>query len=87
MKRLLFIAFLAVLCAARSFAVSATGGVVTNYTLNTTNFTAHIFTNFASATNITFTEGGSVEVLVVAGGGGGGKASSSSGGGGAGAMI
>jgi hypothetical protein len=68
-------------------AVSASGGVVTNYAENGTNFVAHIFTNTASSTSITFTVGGSVEVLIVAGGGAGGKASTSSGGGGAGGLI
>lgn len=86
-KRLLLIASLLSLVATRSWATSATGGVVTNYTLTGTNFTAHIFTNFAYPTNIVFAEGGSVDLLVVAGGGAGGKATTSSGGGGAGGLI
>ena len=63
-------------------AVSATGGTITNYTENGTNFTAHIFT-----TNSTFTvtEGGAVEYLIVGGGGGGGG-NRGGGGGGAGAV-
>jgi hypothetical protein len=61
--------------------ISATGGTVTNYTLNGTNWTAHIFTTVGS-TSITFTAGGTVEYLVIGGGGGGGR--SRAGGGGAG---
>jgi hypothetical protein len=70
--------------AAPAGGVVATGGTITNYTLNGTNYTAHIFT-----TNGTFavSTGGEVEYLIVAGGGAGGKASTSSGGGGAGGLI
>jgi len=87
--RTILIAVLAFCCLAaqQAYAITATGGAVTNYTLNGTNFTAHIFTNTAAATNITFSEGGNVECLIVAGGGAGGKASASSGGGGAGGLI
>lgn len=49
---------------------TATGGTITNYTENGTNFQAHIFTNVGT-TNFTVTGGSLVcEVLVVAGGGG-----------------
>ncbi len=60
----------------------ATGGTVTNYTLNGTNFTAHSFTESG-----TFTVNSNVycEVLVVAGGGGGGG--DCAGGGGAGGAV
>jgi len=51
--------------------VVAMGGTVTNYPLNGTNFTAHIFTTVGT-TNLSVTSPGNVEVLVVAGGGGGG---------------
>jgi len=50
-------------------AVTATGGTVTNYTHNGTNFTAHIFTNSGT---LTVTSSGSAQYLVIAGGGGGG---------------
>jgi hypothetical protein len=70
--------------------VSATGGTVTNYTLNGTNYTAHIFTTVGTA-SINVTAGGNVEVLVVGGGGGGGQADNgpggAGGGGGAGGLI
>jgi hypothetical protein len=58
--------------------VQAVGGIITNYTENGTNFTAHIFT-----TNGTFSvaKGGQVEALVVAGGGGGGGSNGGGGGG------
>jgi hypothetical protein len=59
-----------------------TGGTVTNYTLNGTNYTAHIFTGSGTFEVLT---GGEAEVLVVAGGGGGG--SDMGGGGGAGGLI
>ena len=64
--------------------VLATGGTVTNYTLNGTNYRAHIFSTVGT-TSLTFAAGGNVEVLVVAGGGGGGDGSGS--GGGAGGYI
>ncbi|HPL75457.1 MAG TPA: hypothetical protein PKW18_12940, partial [Candidatus Sumerlaeota bacterium] len=75
------------------FAGKATGsgGYVTNYTLNGTNWTAHIFTNVGTTNFIV--SGGSLncEVLVVAGGGGGGGSASNvekgGGGGGAGGVI
>jgi hypothetical protein len=79
---------LACLTTRESSAVSATGGTVTNYTENGTNFTAHIFTCLGTNTaftNIVFSEGGSVEYLVVAGGGRGG--SRLGGGGGAGGFL
>jgi hypothetical protein len=54
----------------QSFAyVSATGGNVTNYTLDGISYRAHIFTNSGT---FTVTAGGSVDYLVVGGGGGGG---------------
>ena len=66
-------------------AMANSGGTVTNYTLNGTNFTAHIFNNSGT---FTVAAGGSVAVLVVAGGGGGGGASGPYGsGGGAGGLI
>lgn len=79
---ILFSLALACLTAQQSAAVSATGGTVTNYTDGATNWTAHIFTNTAATSNLVFSVGGSVEVLMVAGGGGGG-----SGGGGAGGYV
>jgi hypothetical protein len=75
--------------AALTGGVSATGGTITNYTQNGTNFTAHIFTT-AGTTNLNVTIGGNVEVLVVGGGGGGGKSDNGNGaggGGGAGGLI
>ncbi len=67
--------------AATATDVAATGGSVTNYTLNGTNFTAHLFTT-AGTTSLTVTAGGDVEVLVVGGGGGGGSFAGGGGGGG-----
>jgi uncharacterized repeat protein (TIGR02543 family) len=69
--------------------VSATGGTVTNYNENGTSWTAHIFKTVGS-TNLNFTVGGNVEVLVVAGGGAGGRGDNgdgAGGGGGAGGLI
>ena len=63
-------------------ALWATGGTVTNFTQNGTNFTAHIFTNSGA---LDVRSGGTVAVLVVGGGGGGG--SDMGGGGGAGGFI
>jgi PKD repeat protein len=63
--------------------VSATGGTVTNYTENGTNWTAHIFRNVGSNT-LSVSSGGAASVLVVAGGGGGGN---NGGGGGAGGLV
>jgi hypothetical protein len=60
------------------------GGTSTNYTLNGTNWTAHIFTN---AGTLTVNSEKAAEVLVVAGGGGGASTSSGGGGGGAGGAI
>ncbi|MEI7436694.1 MAG: right-handed parallel beta-helix repeat-containing protein, partial [bacterium] len=62
-------------------AVATGGNITTNYAANGTNYCAHIFTT-PGTTNLTFTTGGNVEVLLVAGGGGGG-----SGGGGAGGFL
>jgi hypothetical protein len=62
----------------------AGGGSITNYTLDGTYYTAHIFTNVGTST-FAVTNGGTVEVLVVGGGGGGGGRHS--GGGGAGGLI
>jgi hypothetical protein len=62
--------------------VSATGGVITNYTLGGINYRAHTFTNSGT---FTVTAGGSVDALIVAGGGGGGF--DAGGGGGAGGLI
>jgi|GEM_PF-212254 len=69
--------------AAPTGGVVATGGTVTNYTLNNTNWTAHIFTT-VGVTNLNVTAGGNVEVLVVAGGGGGSGGDNGQGGGGGG---
>ncbi len=62
----------------------ATGGTVTNYSIGGINYLAHLFTNLGG-TNITFTRGGEIEVLIVAGGGGGGH--NGGGGGGAGGVV
>jgi hypothetical protein len=62
--------------------VVAMGGTVTNYMLNGTNFTAHIFT---SSGTFSVTAGGNVAALLVGGGGGGGGGWQG-GGGGAGAL-
>ncbi len=69
------------LAAENAQAVTASGGSITNYILNGTNYVAHIFTNVAT-TNLTFTAGGNVEVLLVGGGGGGGQTIGGGGGGG-----
>jgi unsaturated rhamnogalacturonyl hydrolase len=70
---------------------SATGGTLTNYTLNGTNYWAHLFTDTGSATSFTPSQAlTNVEVLVVAGGGGGGSSDNGNGaggGGGAGGLI
>jgi uncharacterized repeat protein (TIGR02543 family) len=70
--------------------VLATGGTATNYTLNGTNFTAHIF-SAVGADSLHVSAGGNVEVLVVGGGGGGGGGDNGNdgagGGGGAGGLI
>jgi len=62
--------------------VMNSGGFVTNYWLNGTNFWAHIFTNSGTFTANYITN---IEVLVVAGGGGSGQ--NGGGGGGAGGCI
>lgn len=67
--------------------IQAIGGVMTNYTENGTNYTAHVFT-----TNGTFTvlKPGNLNVLVVAGGGGAGgaiKFDYAGAGGGAGGLV
>ena len=67
--------------------VSATGGTVTNYTLNGINYRVHIF---AGSGTLTLTSGGTIEYLVVAGGGSGGRVNNSgnhAGGGGAGGLF
>jgi hypothetical protein len=64
-------------------ATSASGGMVSSYTQNGTNWTAHIYSNVGS-TSLVFSVGGNVEVLIVAGGGGGTTGYGSAGGGGAG---
>ena len=55
--------------ATQSEAVSATGGMVSSYTQNGTNFTVHTFTNSGT---LVVTAGGTVEYLVIGSGGGGG---------------
>ena len=82
MKKILII-FLLMFACRQAHAVTATGGTVTNYTLNGTNYRAHIFTTVGN-TNLVVSAGGEVEYLVVAGGGGGGSAIG--GGGGAGGL-
>ncbi len=65
--------------------IQAAGGTLTNYTLDGTNFTAHVFTEVGTTNLVVF--GGPLvcDVLVVAGGGGGG--SRYAGGGGAGGIV
>ncbi len=63
---------------------AAMGGTMTNYTLNGTNFTGHIFTGVGTH-KLTVLGGGNVEMLVVGGGGGGGG--NGGGGGGAGGVV
>jgi len=66
---------------------TATGGTVTNYTLNDTNYRAHIFTNVGT-TNFVVSGGSLVcDVLVVAGGAGGANGAGGGGGGGAGGLV
>jgi len=60
------------------------GGIVTNYTLNGTNYTAHIYTNAGNNTFASYFDG-NVEVLVIGGGGGSGR--NGGGGGGAGGLL
>ena len=64
-------------------AVKATGGTVVHYTLNGTNYAAHIFRNVGSSSFTPSATPLTVEYLVIGGGGGGG-AGSGAGGGGAG---
>jgi hypothetical protein len=64
--------------------VTAIGGTATNYTLNGTNFTAHVFTNSGL---LVASSGVGVEVLLVAGGGGGGGGWEGGGGGGGGVRL
>gem|GEM_PF-2546495 len=66
------------------FGGTNSGGIVTNYYLNGTNFYANIFTNAGSNAFIA-NFNGNVEVLVV--GGGGGSGGNGGGGGGAGGLI
>jgi formylglycine-generating enzyme required for sulfatase activity len=68
--------------------MAASGGTMTNYTVNGTNYTAHIFTTVGNST-LAVSAGGVARVLVVAGGGGGGGSAGSGigGGGGAGGLI
>ena len=65
--------------------VSATGGTVTNYTVNGAAYRAHIFTDSGT---FLVTAGGKVDVLVVAGGGGSSEGfGEGAGGGGAGGLV
>jgi len=68
-------------------AVSASGGVATNYYVGTTNWAALIFTNSAAPATLTVTAGGAVEYLLVAGGGGGGGGWNGGGGGAGGVRL
>ena len=70
-----------------AYAVSATGGTITNYTQGTTNWTAHIFTNHLSSESFVLSSGGDVEILIVGGGGGGGGGYQGGGGGAGGLMY
>lgn len=68
-----------------AWAVTATGGDITN---EVGGYKIHIFTNTAATAALTVGSAGEVEVLVVAGGGGGGHMSNGGGGGGgAGGLI
>jgi len=89
MNKILTLGFIGLLSLCFSYGgyAGATGGTVTNYTLNGTNYTAHIFTN-----NGTFIVSGGLlncEILVVAGGGGGGGGANQNfgGGGGGGGLV
>ncbi|MEI6148063.1 MAG: lamin tail domain-containing protein, partial [bacterium] len=64
--------------------VTAIGGTATNYTLNGTNFTAHVFTNSGL---LVASSGVGVQVLLVAGGGGGGGGYEGGGGGAGGVRL
>ena len=67
--------------------VLATGGTITRYRENGTNWLAHIFTNSAAGETLTFTTGADVEYLIVAGGGGGGGGYQGGGGGAGGVRL
>jgi alpha-tubulin suppressor-like RCC1 family protein len=70
--------------------VYASGGTVTNYTQDGTNWTAHIFTNTSGETFTPLKGSLNVEYMVVAGGGSGGRVNNSgnhAGGGGAGGLL
>jgi hypothetical protein len=68
-----------------SSTVVASGGTITNYALNGTNYQAHIFT---SGGTLNVSRGGTADCLVVGGGGGGARCGNSgSGGGGGGGVI
>ena len=62
----------------------ATGGTITRYRENTTNFIAHAFT---SSDTLTVNTGTDVEYVLVAGGGGGGGGWEGAGGGAGGVLI
>jgi hypothetical protein len=66
--------------------VEATGGTVTDITVDGVDYKVHTFT---SSGNFVVTRGGDIEFLIVAGGGGGGSAGATGGGGagGAGGLI
>ena len=67
--------------------ISATGGIINDYTVSSDVYRAHIFTSSGTFVVSSLAQGGfpdNLEYLVVAGGGGGGGESSQSGGGGAG---
>jgi hypothetical protein len=87
MKKLL-IALFALCLSTQAHAVSATGGTVTNYTLNGISYRAHVFT-MAGTNSLMLTTGGDVECLIVGGGGGSGgiEGSYAAGAGGAGGFI
>jgi hypothetical protein len=70
---------------AEAVGTNATGGTITNYTANGTNFTAHIFTGDGTFTVTNTPAGITFDILVVAGGGGGGH--DVGGGGGAGGLL
>jgi hypothetical protein len=86
MKKLATILLCAVAGMTNALTIATGGDIVTNYTENGTNFTAHIFTTIGES-NFTVA-GGSLncEVLVVAGGGSGGNGYGGPGGG-AGGLI
>ena len=71
-----------------SSGLTATGGVISDYTSGSAVYRAHIFTTSGtfdvSALSVNMTNGDNIDYLVVGGGGGGGGKNSQSGGGGAG---